>query len=542
MLKEYGVFYTPTALAEFTASLIEDFSSEEVKNKKILDPSSGEGALLKAAKKQFGSSNEFLGIDVDEEAVKKTYDEFSTLCNDTLLPKGNKDKTMFFWEKTFGKLDLIISNPPWSTERIYDKYSLINAGFSLVDGQYDSYVLFIELSLQLLKEDGIMAFIIPDSLFESQNEKLRQLLTEETQILLLARLGEKIFDNVNRATTILICKKKLPTDDSITKCFRLTSDDRKLFLKGEKTLREAYEEEVHEVKQSRFKENSSYNFNIDTRENEETLISKISENCFSWDEEFIFGRGVEISKKGRVIFCNHCGLAQGISRKQELAGEKICNFCKQNISVKDSVKDNIITDSAKNDTIPIIVGEDVNRFTLKTENHIKVNVPGINYKDSNLYKGDKLLIRKTGLGIYASIDYLNSYTNQTVYTLKSHEKSTTPLEYTLALMNSRVVYYFYLKTYGEVEWKSHPYLTKKIIYSLPLKRYEGMNIDLEIVKIVKNITKNYSRKDDIYLEKLIMDKYGLQKKEREIIIKEINNLPNLESINNLKIEESEWYV
>ena len=43
-----------------------------------------------------------------------------------------------------------------------------------------------------------MAFIIPDSLFDAQNERLRKFLVEKTQIKVIARLGEKIFDEVTR--------------------------------------------------------------------------------------------------------------------------------------------------------------------------------------------------------------------------------------------------------------------------------------------------------------------------------------------------------
>lgn len=90
------------------------------------------------------------------------------------------------------------------------------AGFTLVAGQYDSYVLFIELAYNILSEDGVMAFIIPDSLFDTQNERLRKFLVENTKIKVIARLGEKIFDEVNRATTVIICQKSLPSEEEAT--------------------------------------------------------------------------------------------------------------------------------------------------------------------------------------------------------------------------------------------------------------------------------------------------------------------------------------
>lgn len=157
-----------------------------------------------------------------------------------------------------------------------------------------------------------------------------------------------------------------------------------------------------------------------------------------------------------------------------------------------------------------------------------------------MYIEPKLLIRKTGLGIYAAIDYSSAKTNQTVYILSKIDKSDmVPMEYYLAILNSRVVYFYYLKVYGENEWKSHPYLTKKIIFSLPIAPYEGSNLDNRIIELACLIGHGSANmhKIDIQLEQLIMDKYGLTDFEKEMIISEMNSLPDLSSVNDMKIKE-----
>ena len=154
-----------------------------------------------------------------------------------------------------------------------------------------------------------------------------------------------------------------------------------------------------------------------------------------------------------------------------------------------------------------------------------------------LKAGAKLLIRKTGLGIYASIDYTGSMTSQTVYILKLKDREdNTPLEYYLALLNSRVVYYFYLKVYGENEWKSHPYLTKQIIYSLPIQKYTQSALDIEIVKLARELVKEYEHSKDLQLEKLICQKYHLTDAEIQLVYDEMNRLPDLGAVNNMKVE------
>ena len=128
-------------------------------------------------------------------------------------------------------------------------------------------------------------------------------------------------------------------------------------------------------------------------------------------------------------------------------------------------------------------------------------------------------------------------TSQKVYILKLKDREdNTPLEYYLALLNSRVVYYFYLKVYGENEWKSHPYLTKQIIYSLPIQKYTQSALDIEIVKLARELVKEYEHSKDLQLEKLICQKYHLTDAEIQLVYDEMNRLPDLGAVNNMKVE------
>ena len=276
-----------------------------------------------------------------------------------------------------------------------------------------------------------------DLLFDAQNEKLRRFLTEKMQIKVIARLGEKIFEEVNRATTVIVCRKEKPVKDSVTHCFRLTTEERRKFLNSNQSLLNFYNEDVHDVLQGRFAENAACNFDVDTRTDEEALLAKIKKQSISWDDTFIFGRGVEISKTGKVVFCPSCGYAQGYKKSQMAEGKKECTNCGSEISVTTASVQNVISKSQTSQTVQIYVGENVRRYGITGECYIKPNIPGINYKNRAMYNPPKLLVRKTGLGIYASIDYTGSMTSQTVYILKfKNSQHKAPLEYYLALLNS----------------------------------------------------------------------------------------------------------
>lgn len=539
-IKKYGVVYTPRRLADFVAFLInKEAEKDNFKIKSIIDPACGEGALLYAIKRNIPNCKKFYGVDIDKDVIntlsKQKSDDFTFINNDAILPNRVKTTTMNYWRRKLPEISAVIANPPWGSEKIYNKNELGAAGFKLFNGQYDSYVLFMELAINIVDDGGYLGFIIPDSLFDSQNESLRKFLSENIQIRVIARLGEKIFEGINRATTVIVCKKIIPNNNSLTSCFRLNTKNRNEFLSSNIEIKYFYNKYKHTVKQARFKANKHYNFDIDTREDEEQVLLSMRKDCINWEDTFIFGRGVEISKKGEITLCTHCGNAQGYTNNQFITGRKKCLNCKKEFHLSENNMQKIIHKCTSEGRERILVGENVKRYSLSGESYIETNVPGINYKNEKLYNPPKILIRKTGLGIYASADYSGGMTSQTVYVLRFRDGDlNVPLEYYLGILNSRTIYFYYLKMYGENEWKSHPYLTKKIIYSLPLKKYIGDKLDKGIVKLAKQLSNKYSYQQDLELESLIMDRYELTVEERYLIFEEMNKLPNLSAINNMK--------
>jgi len=163
-------------------------------------------------------------------------------------------------------------------------------------------------------------------------------------------------------------------------------------------------------------------------------------------------------------------------------------------------------------------------------------VPGVNYKNASLFRGPKILIRKTGLGIYAAMDESSSLTNQTVYILTpSKGVSKEALYYYLGMINSRVVYYYYLKMFGENEWKSHPYLTKEVIFSLPVPAWSGDEQDRISAMFAKRLSTDYEKLLDEELENHVMAKYDLSKREQSMVKCQMNALPNLRSVSDMRM-------
>lgn len=117
------------------------------------------------------------------------------------------------------------------------------------------------------------------------------------------------------------------------------------------------------------------------------------------------------------------------------------------------------------------VAGDVDRYCAFPSRAIRLNVEGINYKNLETYFKRRLLVRKTGVGLKASITTEHCMTNQVVFHYSDSDRNATPefyLSYVLGVFSSRVMFAYHLRTNGENEWRSHPYLTQKIINRLPI--------------------------------------------------------------------------
>ena len=529
-LNNYGVVYTPSFLSDFVVWLCWRYL-KPVGELKAFDPACGECSLLESLAKLCHQSNvdvSLFGDDVDPHYRVVAENEGIRFFNlDALFPKVGIS-SQNFWKKTLGNVNLIIENPPWSGDKVYSKEELSKGGYELGEGQYDVFSLFIELSLAIAKEGTFCGFIVPDSIFTSEDSSTRRFLLENSNILAIARLGEKLFPSVHRATAVIVCQKGKRKETG-TECFRLLPKDKNLVLSGKKALSDLFEEKRYTIPQSRFIEDG-FSFDIDTSENEASLTGHIRSQAKSISEHFVFGRGVEISKKGNQTKCPNCGTVQAYSRYKD---EKICSECGQTFNPKENVYE-VISVKPKDGFVPIYVGESVQRYSLRGRRFILPDVPGINYKTPGLYAGRKILVRKTGLGLKAVTEENGLFT-QTVYSL-SPKDPAEDIFYYLGIFNSRVVYFSYLKSSGENEWKSHPYITKKMVYSLPIKSREDVSSEdaKAISDMAQSLVKRYSYKTDLALEQIIYKIYGLSKAEIQTIEKTINSLPDLGAINGMK--------
>ena len=186
-----GIYYTPQYIVE---DMMRDIT--DVEGKTFLDPCCGSGNfIIEAIRKGFAPENVY-GFDTDENAVAITkkrikelcgYESNNIFCEDYLGQQttDNRQQQPLYISQIFRfsdsqvfKFDYIFTNPPWG-KKIKKKDKNHYSEIYETGNSSDTASLFYFASLKLLKDDGTIAFLLPDSFFNitSFEDARKSLLT-----------------------------------------------------------------------------------------------------------------------------------------------------------------------------------------------------------------------------------------------------------------------------------------------------------------------------------------------------------------------------
>lgn len=522
-------------LATWAASVL--VSMVKTKRIKVLDPACGDGALLAALKSQ-GMSN-LIGVDCDSKAAIRAAKRV----------KGSKiysaDGLAFLANAAGagGTLGAVIANPPWGANISLSKPALASLGYRTIWGQTDSWDLFVEGTLRAVKQHAPMVFILPDALFLPEHRGIREILANESEITMIARLGEGFFPSVYRGVVVIAARKGSPKPNVLVTCARLSPRARKEVLAGERLLSDAIECSSHQIEQARFTKDLECRFDIDTRQNEHVRLSAFEEQTFPWDNWLEAGRGIELSKTGRIIRCPQCATARPMPQTENVT----CNACGHRWKSRNSVIETIVRTNngdSRRGWYPLIVGEDVDRHACVVSRMIRVGVSGIRYKPLPVFAQPKLLLRKTGVGIKASVDDSGAATNQVVFHFVC--KPDTPtliLDYLAGVLCSRVMLAWHLKRQGEIEWRSHPYITPRMIRRFPVPMPDSVDDWAQVRAIADAVRKRrrvdqHDSPEDLLVERLVAGMYGLSEKDMQWVLRTLESVQQLEPIRTLRLNSA----
>ena len=253
---EQGSYYTPSKLVD------DSLAQFDRPVKTFLDPCCGAGKYLLHAAKKFSLEPESIfGFDCDKVATNIARinvlmafkdKDFSPniFCIDSLSELSTGE---MFCETNdlIGKIDAIATNPPWGAY----KNSTSKSQFSGKVKSGETFSLFLEKSINLLRQGGQLSFILPESILKIKTHSdIREIVLSDTKILNIAILGRQ-FTGVFTPVIRLDLIKEPPPDNWLVSVESNGKSDR--------------------ISQDRFKKNDSFTFDISTESHEEDLLKKI---------------------------------------------------------------------------------------------------------------------------------------------------------------------------------------------------------------------------------------------------------------------------
>jgi len=156
--RSLGAVYTPAEISQFMASLAVPPQGDSWN---VLEPACADAPFLHAFVNQSGPHHCLTGVEFDEES-DRTFD----------LPGANLIHADYLLWRTQERYDLIIGNPPYGIigdESKYPIHGLLDAKaeyrkrFQTWHGKYNVYGAFVEQSVNLLRDNGHLVFVIPST-------------------------------------------------------------------------------------------------------------------------------------------------------------------------------------------------------------------------------------------------------------------------------------------------------------------------------------------------------------------------------------------
>lgn len=597
--KKDGVFYTPKYITKYIVEntvgklceekktefgiVEEDYSNDKKRQQKtkenllqkldeyrkwllqitIVDPACGSGAFLNEAlnflieehryidemeSKLTGSSisfsyhsesileNNLFGVDLNEESVEiaklslwlRTAEPNRKLnnlndnikCGNSLIddPEVAGDKA-FSWEKEFpqvfakGGFDVVIGNPPYvfARDNFDDGVKMyFSKNYQSAKYQVNTYILFIERSFKILNYGGSCGLIIPNSwLMTYSGEGIREFLIDNTTLSKIVNLTGYSFEDANVETVIVIGRnhsREEPLEILVNKNHEFITS--------------------HFKNLTDFKLNDGFAFNVFNDDISKSIIEKLFFGSVKLDEIVEIKAGLQAYEKGK--------------------GEP-----KQSESdvINRPYDFNYAFDST---TFPYLEGADVGRYSIRwSGQYLKYGNNLAAPRTINLFDGNKIIIREiTGKypkSIVATFTDELFLFNRSNIGIISKENSDINLRYIIAILNSKLISYYFLKNTAKSVRKLFPKLILNDLRGFPFKKItvpmqvpfiDKANHILFLNKELKEVTSKFQRTltrkfEGISFSKKLQDWYNLSYPE---FIKELSKQKIKLSLS----EEAEW--
>lgn len=399
------------------------------------------------------------GVDLNKESIEITklglwlktatkHDSLAELennikCGNTLISDpsiaGNK---AFNWDIEFkhitdnGGFDIIVGNPPYvfAHEKITNEdKNYYTDNYETAQYQANTYVLFIEKSIKLLKKSAYLGLIVPNAwLMVSSTSNLRKFILNNIKVEKIINLLGYSFEDVNVETIIIKGKKQNVSNNAI----EILGNDGQKF-------------EYHYSKQqSDFLKNELHEFKIFADDASKKLTEKIKNNSVKLEEIVNIKSGLKAYESGKGT--------------PEQTNKDIMN---RPYDFEYQFDEN---------TFPYLEGKDVLRYSILWSGHyLQYGKQLAAPRTIDIFEKENLIIREiTGnfphciLATFTEELYLFNMSNIAIL----EKDKTINLKYILALLNSKLMSFYFVNNTAKAVRKMFPKIILKDLRKFPIKQ------------------------------------------------------------------------
>lgn len=451
-----------------------------LRNIKICDPACGSGAFLNQCfdylheemdfvhdmRDQFDPQrsifdidkqilqNNLFGVDINPESVEitklslwlKTAKNNQTLatldenikCGNSIIASKEVAENGFNWQQEFpevfenGGFDIIVGNPPYGASADKAQKDYCTQNYVTVSGGFDTYRVFFELGFNILKKNGYLGYITPNTYFDIQSgEKLREFLFENTLLKIVEVYN--VFPNAIVEPLISIYQKK----ESLNEEFEIVLVPRKTALTS--TFLSAGLSSVK--KQTDLRMNAGFVFNYKIDSNRESIVKTIAEKADRLIDDYYVFNGAKPYEVGK---------GKPPQTKEMQKGKVYNGYTK----VDDS-------------WIPYMRGKSIQRFTTMWDGeYIKYGENLAAPRNPDIFFREKIFVRQTGDSIIAQLDSGN-VSNDTLHVVYARDESVNN-KYLLGLLNSVLLSWYYQCVHPTEVDKPMAQVKKNFVEDLPV--------------------------------------------------------------------------
>ena len=391
----------------------------------------------------------------------------------------------FLWHTYFadvfeqGGFDIVIGNPPYGVSIKDDYRKAVVASWGNVP-DYEIYYYFIVLAAPLLKEKGIMSFIIPNTfLFNTFAKHFREMLVEKWNVLeILDCTKFPIFESAVVRNAINLFQKD--SDGSKLVGYRNTAN-----VTSFSDLLER-EREFMTV-ESLLAMNQNWGLAYFLPTSIRNVVNHISSSPLAVKDVF-----PEISQ-GLIAYDKYKGQSEEIIKSRAY----------HSFVYKDGLK-------------KWLWGEDVTRYNLTWNGKEYIDYcNGIaNPRNPSFFVGKRMLVREiTNPSIFAALVEIEAYNDPSIIIVK--ESRDYPIEILVGIMNSKLATFFHFNHSPKATKGAFPKILVQDIkeYPLPKVNSDKRKILMRLVDDVTTIKKGKTIADTSALENqidfLVYHLYGL---------------------------------